>query len=184
MLRVVLILFGGVIIWWCDFLPSWNGVCYIQADPISSVSISLFTDASGLGLGAVYGKYWLSVPWPEPYKFFHINILELFAIVAAVVTWGHEWRDQQILFFTDNSAITHVWRTGTSVDRTIMKLVRYLFLFSARLNLNILMQHIPGHTNLSADALSRLQIPRFRQLLPGAHLHQSTPPPELWHILT
>ena len=170
--------------WWCDFLPSWNGVCYIQADPISSVSISLFTDASGLGLGAVYGTYWLSVPWPEPYKSFHINILELFAIVAAVVTWGHEWRDQQILFFTDNSAITHVWRTGTSVDRIIMKLVRYLFLFSARLNLNILMQHIPGHTNLSADALSRLQVHRFRQLVPGAHLHPSSLPPELWHILT
>ena len=169
---------------WCDFLPSWNGVCYIQADPISSVSISLFTDASGFGLGAVYGTYWLSVPWPEPYKSFHINILELFAIVAAVVTWGHEWRDQQILFFTDNSAITHVWRTGTSVDRIIMKLVRYLFLFSARLNLNILMQHIPGHTNLLADALSRLQVHCFRQLVPGAHLHPSSIPPELWHILT
>ena len=104
--------------------------------------------------------------------------------MAAVLTWGHAWRDQQILFFTDNSAITHVWRSGSSVDRVIMKLVRYLFLFSARLNINILMQHISGHVNCLADALSRLQVDRFRRLHPAGHQFPATLPPEVWTILT
>ena len=45
------------ILWWLEFLPSWNGVCYIQSEPVSSISISLYTDASGLGFGAVYGSH-------------------------------------------------------------------------------------------------------------------------------
>ena len=150
------------IAWWLEFLPSWNGVCFIQSEPVTSVSLSLYTDASGVGFGAVFGQKWFSHPWPEDYSSFHINIKELFAIVAAVLTWGHEWHDQQILFFTDNSAITHVWRTGTSVDRVIMKLVRFMFLFVAKRNVNVLMHHIPGHSNNAADALSRLQVQRFR----------------------
>ena len=171
------------ILWWLEFLPSWNGVCIIQSEPVSSISISLYTDASGLGFGAVYGSHWFSVAWPGSYASYHINILELFAIVAAVLTWGHDWHDRQILFFTDNSAITHVWRSGTSVDRVIMRLVRYLFLFTARLNINILMQHIPGHFNSRADALSRLQVDRFRQLHPAAHPLQTLVSQEVWSIL-
>ena len=49
------------ILWWLEILPSWNGVCFIQSEPVSSASICLFTDASGLGLGAVYGTHWISV---------------------------------------------------------------------------------------------------------------------------
>ena len=52
--------------------------------------------------------------------------------VAAVCTWGHSWRDKQVVLFTDNMSITQVWLTGSSRDRDIMCLVRFLFLFSAR----------------------------------------------------
>ena len=173
--------------WWLEFLPSWNGICFIQSTPVTSISISLFSDASGLGCGAFYGTEWFSVPWPEDLKsqkWFHIGVQELFAIVAAVFTWGHQWEDQQILFYTDNSSITHVWRTGTSTDSAIMKLVRALFLFCARLNINILMQHIPGSSNAASDALSRLQVQRFHRLRPGSSRYPSIVPPTVWTILT
>jgi len=94
--------------WWLDFLPSWNGVAIIQSEPVTSVSLRLFTDASGLGFGAVYGDEWFREPWPPACKDLRINVQELFAIVAAVFTWGHRWIDSQILFFTDNLIITHV----------------------------------------------------------------------------
>ena len=170
--------------WWLDFLPSWNGVAIIQHAAITSASISLFTDASRVGFGAVYGDSWISEKWPETFLNFHINVLELFAIVAAVRTWGHEWQDQQIMFYTDNMSITHVWFTGTSVDSIIMKLVRYMFLFAARLNINILMQHVPGVNNNAADALSRSQIGRFHQLRPTAKSQPDVVIPEVWSILT
>ena len=173
--------------WWIEFLPSWNGICFIQSEPITSVSISLFTDASGLGCGGFFGTEWFSVPWPEHLKsekWFHIGVQELFAIVVAVFSWGHCWRDQQILFYTDNSSITHVWRTGSSADAAIMKLVRAMFLFCARLNINILMQHIPGSSNLASDALSRLQVHRFHRLRPGSSPYPTTVPSIVWTFLT
>ena len=95
----------------------------------------------GFGFGAVYGKRWFCAPWLDSFSVYHINIKELFAIVAAVLSWGSNWRDQQILFYTDSLSITHVWRYGTSSDRLIMRLIRHLFLFTARLNINVLMQH-------------------------------------------
>ena len=95
-----------------------------------------------------------------------------------------EWHDQQIIIFTDNQAITHVWHTGTSVDRAIMKLVRFLFLFTAQCNINVLLQYIPGHSNAAADSLSRLQVARFFQLCPAANNRPSTIADEIWSILT
>ena len=132
----------------------------------------------------MFGRKWLFAPWTDRLKGFHINVLELFAIVAAVCTWGDEWHDQQILIFTDNQAITHVWRSGTSVDRDIMKLVRFMFLYTARRNINILLQHIPGQFNAAADALSRLQVGRFARLCPHSLVRPSLISPEVWLALT
>ena len=118
--------------WWLDFLPSWNGVCFIQSGPTTAASLSLYTDASSLGFGGVFGTHWFSVPCPSHFLStydFHINVLELFAIVAAVVTWGHSWRDQQIILFTDNDSIVQVWKSGSCKDKDIMTLVRFCFRF-------------------------------------------------------
>ena len=146
--------------WWLDFLPSWNGREFFQAEPITSYSIKLFTDASLLGFGAVFD--------------FHINFLELFAIVACVFTRGDDWKNQQILFYTDNQVIAHIWKTGTSTNKDIMRLVRPLFLFSARHNINMLMVHIAGTSNILADCLSRLQVDRFTHPLSNEQ-HQFLP---------
>ena len=170
--------------WWLDFLPGWNGVCMMQSEIITSPTISLFTDASDLGCGALYGDRWFSLPFPPKFVDHHISIRELFAIVAAVYTWGVEWENKQILIFTDNEAITHVWRTGRSKDPMIMNLVRFLFLFAARHNINILLQHIRGYYNLPADLLSRLQVARFRRVVPSACQNPELVPPEVLTWLT
>ena len=168
--------------WWNSFLPSWNGVEFTQQTPISSHSLRLFTDASSHGFGAVYGNEWFSVPWPSSFSHHHINFLELFAIVASVFTWGNNWRNKQILFFTDNSSITYVWKTGTCRDKNIMRLVRALFMFTASRNINILMHHIPGQSNLLADLLSRLQVQKFHQAHPQALLQPAIVSADVWHL--
>ena len=170
--------------WWIDFFPSWNGVAFIQPEAVTSISLKLFSDASDLGFGALFGNLWFSSPWPSSFVDLHINVKELFAIVAAVLTWGEHLKDRQILFYTDNLPITHVWRSGTSSNPVIMKLVRHLFLFCARLNINVLMLHIPGHSNNAADALSRLQVNRFHLLLKSAHRAPSAINPVVWTLLT
>ena len=140
--------------WWVEFLPSWNGVEFMQSQPTTSHALQLFTDASFAGFGALFGTHWFSVPWPPGFPEYHINFLELFAILVAVFTWGDNWANQQIVFFTDNQSVTEIWRSGCCKDKDMMRLVRALFLFTARRNINILMKHIPGNVNLLADFLS------------------------------
>ena len=82
--------------WWNQFLSSWNGIEFIQSKPVSSDSLNLFTDASGLGFGALFRSKWFSVGWPVSYNEQHINFKELFALVAAIFTWGSHLRNKQV----------------------------------------------------------------------------------------
>ena len=175
--------------WWLEFLPQWNGRESIQSSPINAFDMELSTDASGLGIGASYGNEWLSYPLeifnqlscnPKTNKF-DINFWELFALVAAVFTWGDRWVNKQILIYVDNLSLTFVWMRGSKCKYT-MRLVRKLFLFTAKHNINILLQHIPGHSNILADRLSRLQVNEFKRLHPSAW---STPTPlcdQIWTL--
>ena len=63
-----------------------------------------------------------------------------------------------------------------------MRLVRALFLFTAKLNINVLMHRIPGQINVLADALSRLQVNKFRLHHPTAD-HTLTPiSSDVWQL--
>ena len=78
-------------------------------------TLQFYTDASDKGFGAVYGKRWLFASGEnEVIAHANINVRELFAIVAAVMAWGEEWRNKQPIIYTDSLVIACVWRTGTS----------------------------------------------------------------------
>ena len=95
--------------WWLNFLPSWNGISLIQDEPITADTLALYTDASGtLGFGAIFNLQWFSCPWPDHFLH-HINVKKLFAILAAVFTWGNEWNNKQIIYLSDNKAIVEDW---------------------------------------------------------------------------
>ena len=168
--------------WWLEFLPSWNGISMFQEDVISSDSLHLYTDASNIGLGGTLGNQWFSYPWPITFMHFHINVQEVFAVYTAIATWGHQLRNKQIVVHCDNLAIVTVWKSGSCKNPSIMKVIRALFLLCASLNINLLTRHIEGHKNLSADALSRLQVDKFFTINPDAVEDPSAAPVEIWTI--
>ena len=55
----------------------------------------------------------------------------------------------------------------TSRDPTIMVLFRQLVLACLKFNIFFSAQHVPGVHNTSADALSRLQVSKFKELAPA-----------------
>ena len=172
--------------WWQTFIPEWNGVNIIPSPPVSSDSISLFTDASGKGLGATFGQHWLfsdwsKVEWVSPDNT-HINTREVFAIWVAVRTWGHHWANAQLVIYTDNETTVNVWKTGTCKDKDMMRVIRALFFFCARINLNVMLSFIPGHLNIHADCLSRLQIANFKRNNPTADQTPAVIPEDAWTI--
>ena len=170
--------------WWCEFLPKWN--CHsIIPDPmiIKSTDIKLFTDAAKtIGFGAVMDRSWIQCAWPPHLVDTDIDYKELFAIMAATLTWGSGWSGKRIVFITDNKPITQIWSSGTSQSPALMHLVRKLFLFAAMHDFSIAFKHIYGHFNEAADALSRFQDDRFRALVPNADEHPTPLPTRLWEI--
>ena len=169
--------------WWCELLMNHNRSSFIP-DPkrVYSTDLLLFTDAAKThGFGAVYGSSWIQSRWVQ-FADEGIDFQELFAIVAAVVTWGHHWQGKRVVFVTDNKPITQIWESGASPSPNIMSLIRRLYLFAARSHFSISFKHILGHFNAAADALSRFQMSRFRQLEPDADLEPTPIPVEAWDI--
>ena len=171
--------------WWVQFLPDWNGVAIMHPLSVTSVELHLFTDASDIGFGCCFGNRWTFSGWRHdwaPSLACHINARELFAVWAALRLWGHHWRDKEIVIFTDNQSVVDVWLSGSCKDKLMMSIIRSLFFFSAKRNINILVDHIPGKLNVYSDLLSRLQITEFRRIHPSADPHPTPLPVQVWNL--
>ena len=110
----------------------------------------------------------LAGTWSRQQSKFYIQWKELFAFVVAAQTWGAQWTHKRLLVHCDNHAVVDIWRAGTSRSPALMKLVRSLFFTAAQDNFTLILQHIQGVNNAIADALSRSQMHRFRELAPQA----------------
>ena len=109
-------------------------------------------------------------------KQFKIAILELFLIVLAIEIWGQLMRDKCIVSFLDNQAVVEIINRQTSKDRSVMALLRDFVLCTLKHNILFHAKHITGCVNRESNALSRLQVEKFRSLMPYAD-EQLTPVP-------
>ena len=144
---------------------------------IKSADMRLFTDASNIGYGAIFGTHWIQGSWSPSQLAKSISYRELFAITAAALTWGHQWSGNRVVFCTDNKPITQVWETGTSKCPDLMSLIRPLFLHAAKNNYSVSFKHIFGKSNPTADSLSRFQMQKFHLLLADAAPEPTPVPP-------
>ena len=170
--------------WWIEFLPSWNG-CYKIPDFLvtPAPSIDLYTDASGeLGFGIFFDGKWLSVPWHQAFQSRSIQWKELFPIYVSLLIWGPSLCGKKIVFHCDNLAVVNIWSSKTSKCKEIMRLMRRMFYLSAQHQFSVNVAHIVGTDNSIADSLSRFQMERFFQLVPGADRVATPLPPHAWNI--
>ena len=57
---------------------------------------------------------------------------ELFPVVVAAALRGLQWSSKRVEFFSDNTAVVEVLRSGTSRDPNLMALPCHLSLLAAR----------------------------------------------------
>ena len=88
----------------------------------------------------------------------------------ALTVWAPSLASQSILLYCDCQSVERILTSGSRKCRDIMSLVRYLFFSCANFNFLLRPVHIPGTLNSASDALSRLQVHRFRKLVPDADL--------------
>jgi hypothetical protein len=169
---------------WRRFLESWNGVSlFHQTNLTVAADWELATDAaSTVGHGGYFQGRWFCEVWPVDLPRLTDNtlsmaFLELYPITVAAMLWGAEWSTKRILFHCDNMATVEIIRKGRSRAPDVMKLLRRLTWCSVLHNFSVYAKFVPGKVNIIADALSRLQLQRFRHLCPTAHLVPCPCPP-------
>ena len=153
---------------WQQFFQEYNGKSFFLNEKWEN-SVSLqFTDAAGVhGFGAIFGSHWYYGEWPKEWLGQNIAIREFYPIVLSLMLWSDHIRDRCITFFSDNEALVHVINKSTCRDTSLMIFVRKLVLVCSRHNILFKAKHISGFKNTLADALSRLQIERFKKLAPA-----------------
>ena len=163
---------------WLEFLTAHNGVTMlVERIWVSSDKINLYTDAAGSdGYAAVLGSRWLHGQWFGDWLQLNITILELFPIVAALITWSDLLRNHCVVFNCDNMAIVEVINNLSSKEPAVMLLLRKLVLCCMTNNILFKARHIAGSHNVIADHLSRSQVLQARSRAPWLN-QESTPLP-------
>ena len=155
--------------WWSSFLVVFNGKArmFDKDCPV----VPLVTDASNSGFGAYtdsdfFWGFWKvedkwcghqeSAPIEEVFRN-HINVGEMWPVVAGLHRWCSEWRDCIVEVVTDNTQVQHALRTGRSSNPSTMKWLREIFWVCAFNNIYIKSTRIASKDNILADSLSRLK---------------------------
>ncbi|KAM9326863.1 LOW QUALITY PROTEIN: uncharacterized protein PAF06_003101 [Gastrophryne carolinensis] len=172
---------------WVSFLSSFNGLVY-WLDPVrENREVGLFTDAAGsTGFGAYFAGRWCAAPWPERVRsssdIRNLALLELFPVVVALALWGEDLQNKSVLFHSDNMAVVSAINAQTA-SSPVVKLLRQLVLSCLQYNILFRAVHVPGVANGIADALSRFQMDRFRELAPEACTEGEECPDWVWRLI-
>ncbi len=110
--------------WWLELLPNWNGVTLIPEEKwISNADFELWTDALGMGFGAYWQGAYLLGEFSDWARKQSIAFKELYAVVAAVATWGSRWSGKKIRLYCDNRGVCEILRYKNSHSPTIAALL-------------------------------------------------------------
>ena len=151
--------------WWATFLIDWNGTSFI---PQPCPSVHVFSDASGSWGCGVFTESsgWAQLQWPPSWAMVNITAKELLPIVLATAIWGHQWCRQHICFHCDNMAVVAILRSHSGRGHCVDHLLHCLFFYVAVYKFTYSVVHIPGTSNIAADALSRNKLSLFSSLYP------------------
>ena len=84
-----------------------------------------------------------------------IAVLELYPIFVALKLFAYNISNRHVILHTDNHAVADVLTSKTSKHHQLTSLLRAIVLHCLHFNIQITAKHIPGTTNILADALSR-----------------------------
>ena len=93
-------------------------------------------------------------------------------LIVALRLWGADLANTGVVIHCDNWAVVQVVRSGGGRDPFFNLRLRNLWLITASHDIELNMQHISSHTNVIADALSRIYSTRTNHQDCLMHLNQ------------
>ncbi|XP_048259405.1 uncharacterized protein LOC125384396 [Haliotis rufescens] len=138
--------------WWVDNLSTFNG------KPISAIhpDLILQTDATNLGWGAVCNQDRTGGRWSLEESKFHINALELKAVLLALQCFCKSQSGMSLLVQVDNrTAVSYVNRQGGTKSHVLDTIAKEIWDFCLQRKITLEAQYLPGKENIIADWESR-----------------------------
>jgi hypothetical protein len=140
------------ILWWLRNVTQEHGKSF----DVCNIDLTVRTDASMDGWGAVCGKRKVNGRWSVTEGRFHINYLELLAIFLAIKHFCISRSGVAVLIMTDNTtAMSYVNEMGGMRSKNLNSLSKQLWLWCKEREITLVAQHVPGVENVLPDFLSR-----------------------------
>ena len=157
---------------------------------VTAHQIRFYSDASAaerLGFGCIYNKRWIFGQWEPGFIRNNkpsIEYLELYALVAGLLTWQDQdnLNNTRVVIFCDNQAVMHMVNNITSSCPNCMHLIRIMVLNGMIHNRRVFVKFVPTKKNGLADALSHLDLDRFRRLDSNMNLYPDKICSSLWPV--
>ena len=161
----------------------------MDVDMENSSQISSFhSDASAakeLGYGCVFEDKWIFGRWENNFidQFKpSIEVLELFALCAGILTWEKLMENTRLIVFCDNMGVVNMINNNASKCKRCMYLLRILTLNNLIHNRRITVRYIWSKDNILSDSLSRIDLKRFRRFGPNMKKEPDTITYKLWPL--
>ena len=137
--------------WWENNLEIWNGKAIILGPP----KVTITTDASGTGWGAVCMEKTAQGLWSMLERNYGNNILEFMAGGFGVQSFETETTGKVVLLQMDNTtAISYINKMGGRKEQ-LCNIAQEIWEWCIQRNTFLIASHIPGEDNIKADQLSR-----------------------------
>jgi len=135
--------------WYCNVASQVRHIS--KGDP----TVTIQTDSSTYGWGMVHEGRQIGGRWSESERKFHINVLEIKAILFAIKSLSGQIAGKHIKILSDSStAVCYISNMGGVRSPECNRVARDIWLWCLETNSWISIAHIPGKSN-EADAPSR-----------------------------
>ena len=146
--------------WFIKVIPRFAGTTKIFKSEVQHIE-SLHIDACLTGVGGTWANRVYAAPVPT-FVNLELNIthLEMLNILVAFRLWAHHWAQSTVRFYCDNMAVVQVVNSGKTRDAFLQACTRNIWFITATHDIDLQIEHIQGHKNVIADALSRIYSPK------------------------
>ena len=137
----------------------WASPAVLQGLPLVTMEteVTLFTDASSSGWGAQLGSRSTQGQWSAFQQSWHINVLEMQAVIYAVRDFLLHLRFRVVRLMCDNAVtVAYIKNEGGTRSPTLMQMTIRLLKWCDCKAITLVPVHLPGVHNIQADSLSRV----------------------------
>ena len=179
---------------WCQRTGSWTDQITVPQSVLSEVAwwaspavlqgltlatketeVTLFMDASNSGWGAQLGSCSTQGQWSVSQRSWHINVLEMQAVINAVRDFLPLLRSRVVRLMCDIAVtVAYINNEGGTQSYTLTQMTIHLLKWCDHKVITLVPVHLPGVHNIQADSLSRVGQTLNTEWTMAMDIHQQT----------